>query len=160
MSQPPFFRAYNANNELAKERNRAAAERTLTAWIQSCLTLIGFGVAFDQIFGAVQRTLPNLDSTLNRNFTSAIGLGAIALGLVLLTLTVAEYPIKLRAIEQENYLYKPIYPSITIIIISVLLFGCVALVAVLLSISVHSGAVGKILEGIHFSMGIGQGHAY
>lgn len=29
-------------NELAKERNRVAAERTLTSWIQNCLILITF----------------------------------------------------------------------------------------------------------------------
>ena len=37
------------NNELAKERNRAAAERTINAWIGNCLSLIGTGVAIDQI---------------------------------------------------------------------------------------------------------------
>ena len=35
--------AVNLANELAKERNRAAAERTLMAWIRTALSLIGFG---------------------------------------------------------------------------------------------------------------------
>jgi uncharacterized membrane protein YidH (DUF202 family) len=30
-------------NELARERNREAAERTLMAWIRTALSLIGFG---------------------------------------------------------------------------------------------------------------------
>ena len=42
-SQPNKLRG--STNELAKERNRAAAERTMTTWIQNCLTLIGFGFA-------------------------------------------------------------------------------------------------------------------
>ena len=33
----------NVANEFAKERNRAAAERTLMAWIRTALSLIGFG---------------------------------------------------------------------------------------------------------------------
>jgi len=136
MNNPQRVRSYNANNELAKERNRAAAERTLTAWIQGCLLLIGFGVAFDRIFGAVQRTFPDLNSSLNNNVATAIGLGAIALGLLLLLLTIFEYPLKLRAIEREDYLDEPTSPSIPIIIVSVLLFGCAALVAVLLNISI------------------------
>jgi putative membrane protein len=34
----------NPNNELAKKRNQAAAERTLLAWVRRCLSLITFGV--------------------------------------------------------------------------------------------------------------------
>ena len=142
LNNAPPVHIYNTTNELAKERNRAAAERTLTAWIQSGLTLIGFGVAFDQIFGALRRTLPTLDSSLNRNVTTAIGLGAIALGLALLALTVIEYPIKLRAIEQGNYLTQPLYPSIALITTAVLLFGCIALIAVLLNISTNGLSIG------------------
>lgn len=142
MNNAPPVRIYNTTNELAKERNRAAAERTLTAWIQSGLTLIGFGVAFDQIFGAIRRTLPTLDSSLNRNVTTAIGLGAIALGLALLALTAIEYPMKLRAIEQGNDLTQPLYPSIALITTAVLLFGCIALIAVLLNISTNGLSIG------------------
>ena len=38
MNDPPD--TYNMANELAKERNRAAAERTLMAWIRTSLSLI------------------------------------------------------------------------------------------------------------------------
>lgn len=136
MAHPPILRQYNASNELAKERNRAAAERTLTAWIINCLTLIGFGFAFDQIFAAVHRTFPQLNSSLNREFTTALGLGAIALGLLILLLTIVEYRIKLREIEREDYLYRPMHTSLSIIIVTTILFGSIALIAVLLNLAI------------------------
>ena len=40
-------------NELARERNRAAADRTLLAWIRTALSLIGFGFGIDRIVNVV-----------------------------------------------------------------------------------------------------------
>ena len=39
----------NVANELAKERNREAAERTLMAWIRTALSLIGFGFGIGKL---------------------------------------------------------------------------------------------------------------
>jgi putative membrane protein len=41
-------------DELAKERNRAAAERTLMAWIRTSLSLISFGFGLDKIIDAIR----------------------------------------------------------------------------------------------------------
>jgi putative membrane protein len=51
--QPP---SVNITNELAKERNREAAERTLMAWIRTSLSLISFGFGVDKIIGAINRS--------------------------------------------------------------------------------------------------------
>jgi putative membrane protein len=45
---------YNMANELAKERNRAAAERTLMVWIRTSLSLISFGFGIDRIIAAMR----------------------------------------------------------------------------------------------------------
>ena len=39
----------NIATELAKERNRAAADRTLNSWIRTSLALIGFGFGLSKI---------------------------------------------------------------------------------------------------------------
>jgi putative membrane protein len=44
----------NLTNELAKQRNRDAAERTLMAWIRTCLSLISFGFGLDKIVAAIR----------------------------------------------------------------------------------------------------------
>jgi putative membrane protein len=46
----------NLTNELAKERNREAAERTLMAWIRTSLSLISFGFGVDKVIGAINRS--------------------------------------------------------------------------------------------------------
>ena len=45
----------NLTNELARQRNRDAAERTLMAWIRTALALISFGFGLDKIIAALDR---------------------------------------------------------------------------------------------------------
>jgi len=135
MSSSPSKRPTGFTNELAKERNRAASERTMTAWIQNSLTLIGIGVAFDQVYNAVSRTFPDANPTITREFASYFGLGAIAVGLFLLLLVAIEYPVKLKAIERDDYLYVSASPSLAIIIAAVFIFGFFGFIFVLLNLS-------------------------
>jgi len=46
----------NVANELAKERNREAAERTLMAWIRTALSLIGFGFGIGKLAAYLDAT--------------------------------------------------------------------------------------------------------
>ncbi|MGP1386041.1 MAG: YidH family protein [Thainema sp.] len=132
-AQPPPQRPYSATNELAKERNRAAAERTLMAWIQSSVVLIGFGIATEHIYIAFSNVFPEQSSRFNQTVASVMGLSAIALGLFLLGLAVVEYPIQIRAIERNNYLSRSSRSSSQIIISAVILFGLLAIAAVLVN---------------------------
>lgn len=89
-------------NELAKERNRAAAERTLTAWIQNSLSLIGFGVAFDQFFEVLQQAFPQENERLILQLSHILGLSLIALGVGLLIVGIFQYRTVVRSIEKDN----------------------------------------------------------
>ncbi|HMD01750.1 MAG TPA: DUF202 domain-containing protein [Candidatus Baltobacteraceae bacterium] len=109
----------SATTELAKERNRAATERTLTSWIQNSLALIAFGLAFDRIISALIHA-PASDGRA----ASFVSLGAIGLGVFLLLLAIA-----VHRNEQLSFRLSVLSAG------AVILFGLVALVSLLLKIS-------------------------
>ena len=57
----------NLTDNLARQRNRDAAERTLMAWIRTCLSLISFGFGLDKIVAAINSR--NLKRLLRDDFT-------------------------------------------------------------------------------------------
>ena len=110
----------NLNNELARERNRAAAERTLMAWIRTSLSLIGFGFGIDRIVTVIHE---GLDDAINPlRLTRIVGLCFIALGAFgLLAASIDHYQI-LRLIQRDDYLYAPRRSqSLTVAIILIIL---------------------------------------
>jgi putative membrane protein len=48
----------STTNELARERNRAAADRTLMAWIRTALAMIGFGFGVGKLYDALEKANP------------------------------------------------------------------------------------------------------
>ncbi|WAL61042.1 YidH family protein [Thermocoleostomius sinensis] len=133
LPEPPT----GATNELAKERNRAAAERTLMSWVQNCLSLIGFGIAFDRIFNAIDQTFPNNDRILNTTLTALIGLSAIAAGVILLILAIISYLQQIQGLGQANFPYQTPHSRslLTLIATSIMLFGTIAIVAILIRLA-------------------------
>ncbi len=113
-------------NELAKERNRAAAERTLTAWIQNSLSLIGFGIAFDQIFEALQQTFPQENWVFLLKLSHFLGLSLIALGVDLLLLGIFQYRIEVRSIERDHYIITSIQGLNIAVCSAIILLGVAA----------------------------------
>lgn len=96
----------NLNNELAKARNRAAAERTLMAWMRTCLALISFGFGIDQIVAAVnqaQGTTPSSPFNLSR----IVGLCFVALGTYAMFAAMLEHRRELKLIRRDDYVYVP-----------------------------------------------------
>ncbi|ACK69648.1 protein of unknown function DUF202 [Gloeothece citriformis PCC 7424] len=118
-------------NELAKERNRLAAERTLTSWIGNCLVLITFGIGFERIFNAISQSYLNKYLSINLELARIIGLSVIALGIFLLGLAVIQFLMQVNSLNRTDYLYKPFrFINPTIVVGSVILFGVAALFAV------------------------------
>lgn len=97
--QPP-----NPQTELAKKRNRAAAERTLMAWIRTSLALISFGFGIDRIVTALNSAVGGDRSIQLAQF---LGLSFIALGTGAMLAAAVQHRQELRQIQKEHYTYIP-----------------------------------------------------
>jgi putative membrane protein len=115
----------NVSNELAKERTREAADRTLMAWIRTCLSLIGFRDILVEAVG-LRRGPEHIQSTL------IFGMSFISLGIFGLLAAVVQHWRILQHIKFENFQYTGFRPLVMITAILLLFIGLFAFVAILL----------------------------
>lgn len=122
----------NINTELAKERNRAAAERTLMAWIRTCLALISFGFGVDRIVTALQRSsiYGYIDDPLH--LTRILGLSFIGIGTSAIVLAALEHRKELRHIQRDDYIYHPRSSLAFTVAISISVTGLFAFIGILI----------------------------
>jgi putative membrane protein len=91
-------------NELARERNREAADRTLLAWIRTSLAMISLGFAIErvgQVAFVMDGRLANFSPLKTRVFGSAL----IVLGITATLVGMWEHRHVLAAIKNADYRY-------------------------------------------------------
>jgi putative membrane protein len=125
----------NLANELAKERNRAAAERTLMAWIRTCLSLISFGFGLDKIIGAIQSSRLGGSSHAGLS-VRLVAIGFVLTGILAMAAATRQHVMILQRLRRDDFLYCE--PS-SIGILTALALTVIGTVALILLIS---GAVG------------------
>lgn len=120
--------ATNTSTELARERNREAADRTLMAWIRTALSLIGFGFGIGKFHDYVETA--GLTSKLDPVHSLLIfGVSFMVLGLVGLLAAVIQHIRVLEQLNNRDFTYaatRPIGLAVAIVLLLIGIFGLVA----------------------------------
>ena len=118
-------------NELARERNRAAADRTLMAWIRTALAMIGFGFGVGKLYEALEKANPDR-VTDPLHSAQIVGEALISLGVLGLLAAVVQHWKILKQIEDEQFVYRQPRALPMIVAILLLSIGVFAFVSILL----------------------------
>lgn len=102
----------NTTTELAKTRNRAAAERTTLAWIRTALALISFGFGLDKIISAI-RDAGGEGNTSQDVGVQLMSMGFIGVGIFTLLIAMRQHKRELIRLRSDPYLYRD-EPSLSI----------------------------------------------
>jgi putative membrane protein len=117
-------------NELARERNREAADRTLLAWIRTSLAMISFGFGIERI-GQAAIDLDGKLSGFSAIRTRIGGAVLVALGIAATLAGMWEHRRVLRAIASEDYRYADRPPIARFMAVALVAVGVAALVLIL-----------------------------
>jgi putative membrane protein len=128
-SQPP--KLFGTTNELAKERNRAAAERTLNSWIGICLSLIGIGVALDQTTQSLQQRFPGGDPATTQLTAQIIGLLLVGIGIGLLTIALMQHHLEIKTIERADYVLLSVSELNRFVVAAIVILGLISFLTIL-----------------------------
>ena len=104
MDEPRPAESFSLSNELARERNREAADRTLLAWIRTSLAMISLGFGIEQI-GQAAVGLDGKIIGFSPFKTRIAGASLIALGMAATLGGIWEHRHMLKAILDNDYRY-------------------------------------------------------
>jgi putative membrane protein len=117
-------------NELARERNREAADRTLLAWIRTSLAMISLGFGIERL-GQAALAFDGRMSGFSPLKTRFFGSVLILLGIVATAAAMWEHRLMLRAIARNDYRYGDRPPIARWMGWALVMVGGAALLAVL-----------------------------
>ncbi len=117
----------NLNNELAKERNRAAAERTMMAWIRTCLSLISFGFGLDKIIGAINRSRFGGSDHASLS-VRLVAIDFVLIGILAMAAATRQHLRTLKLIRRDDFVYVDqrsitVFTAIALTIIGIVAFA-------------------------------------
>lgn len=132
MSQdPPAPTPPSPATELAKERNRAAEERTLMAWIRTCLSLISFGFGIERIVTVLHQELGDTINPLR--LSRILGLAFVALGTLAMLVAAKDHRDQLQRLQNNHLLFISRRSPALIVAIILAFLGGIAFLGMLLS---------------------------
>jgi len=122
----------NLTNELAKERNRAAYDRTLMAWVRTAISLIGFGFAIAKSYEYIQaETLEETGRFIDQIHAPLwFGMSFILLGMLCILGGVIQYVKVVKQIQTGEFTYGEPRPLAKIIALILLIIGVFALITI------------------------------
>ena len=117
-------------NELARERNREAADRTLLAWIRTSLALISFGFGIERL-GQAAIELDGKLAGFSAIRTRIGGAVLVTLGIAATLAGMWEHRRMLLAIASDDYRYADRPPIARYMAMALVVVGLAALVVIL-----------------------------
>lgn len=118
----------NPQVELAKRRNRIAADRTLLSWVRTSLTLIGIGFGTDKVVEALLGSSGEVSQLMK--FAHLLGLALVGLGTYAVFSAAVDYHKELNKLQQENYFYTPRHSLSTTVAIVLIMIATGALIKI------------------------------
>jgi putative membrane protein len=131
-------------NELARERNREAADRTLLAWIRTSLAMISLGFGIERL-GQAALALDGRMVAFSPVKTRLFGAALIALGVAATLAGMWEHKRMLAAISGDDYRYADRPPIARYMGVALVVVGLAALAMMLVHFSSPEG--GDVFPG-------------